>query len=125
MCATARAWKPDPVPNDLDLADLGELRRRVVDPVLTEMFSPGELTSVEVGSGYPPPIVGYGTGHGEGPGVWLSVVAGDDTCQYVFQVGGGFADADDEAHQLAGRLQDWFCETTAGWAQLRGPPRLP
>ncbi len=38
----------EPGPCDLDLADLAEVRRRVVDPVLAALFRPGELESVDV-----------------------------------------------------------------------------
>jgi hypothetical protein len=121
--------------HDLDVADLPEVRRRVVDPVVAAMIKPGELTSVELTIEFPPASWAYPDSYGDA-GVWLRIRAGDDRFEYrVAKPGFWLDDAAELAQELAGELCDWICcETSFGWAQVRsrpedndlpGPPATP
>lgn len=92
---------------------LTDLRRRVVDPVVGSLFTPGELDEVTVGWGALP----------AGGEVWVRVVARGEPSEHL--VLSGEADTTDPAvlrdaaANLASNLEDFVCETRFGWAQQR------
>jgi hypothetical protein len=121
---------------DLDLNDLAEVRRRVVDPVLAAMFRPGELVSVELVAADDWPDVDEETWAfkrwpnnpdavrpGDAPNsLYLDLRATGDE-QHTACLGElGFHrhDARLLADDLASRLSDWVCETRFAW----GDPRV-
>jgi hypothetical protein len=108
---------------DLDPADLGEVRRRVVEPVLTTMFRPGELTDLHLTIEIPAATWSSFMGPDLEPAVWLRLTVGDETFQHsLANPGFWLEDGTWMAEELAGKLQDWICETSFGWGDLRGGP---
>jgi hypothetical protein len=112
---------------DLDFADLGEVQRRVVDPVLQALFKPGELLQFELHVGHPLGMLpAY---ENDAPEVWLRAVDSDgDTFSY--RLGKATSDhwnAEDVAGDLADALQDMICESRYGWGEAREatPSRRP
>lgn len=134
---------------DLDLNDLDEVRRRVVDPVLAWMLRPGELVAAElvVAQDWPDtdnedwawkrwPNNPEADRPGDAPNSLYLVVRAVGDEEQTAQLGTlGFSlhDAADVAERLASTLADWICETRFGWADLRDwrgleipePPRDP
>lgn len=125
---------------DLNLGELDEVRRRVVDPVLAAMLRPGELVSAElvVGDDWPglddenwafarwpndPHAAPPGT---EPRSLYLVIQAVGDE-EHTVQLGRiGFYldDAGDIADSMVSSLSDWICETSFGWADARGADHL-
>lgn len=104
---------------DLDFSDLSEVQRRVVDPVLSAFFKPGELREAGVQLGHPfgdaPAFVG------DAPEVWLSAVDVDGD-PFIYRLGKATAelwDAVDVADGLADALQDAITESRYGWGEVR------
>jgi hypothetical protein len=111
------------VPFDLDPADLAEVRRRVVEPVLAAMLRPGELTDLHLGSEIPQARWWDFLGHDQIPSLRLRLTAGEETFEHsLANPGFWLNDATDLAEGLVDRLQDWICETRFGWGQLRSGP---
>lgn len=116
LWAARRDGRPHPAEHGLtDATDpvLADLRRRVVDPVVTSLFSPDELDGVTVRWGALP----------KGSDVWVRVVAGGELYEHLVLCGGsGPADPvarREAAVQLADGLEDFVCETRFGWGQHR------
>jgi hypothetical protein len=124
-----------PVLFDLDVADLPEVRRRIVDPVLRAMFRPSELSAVELAIGVPELLWWEFPRFEEDPRVWLRLRVGDETFEHrLAKPGFWLDDATWLAHNLAGEVQDWIAESGFGWGRLRtgpdddalpGPPPSP
>lgn len=108
------------VAGDLDAADLGEVRRRVVDPVLLAGLRPGELDDVELTFGPPRSWSGSPVDADDVPDVWLTVVARGETF-WTTPVRATFErwPAYDVAVVLADQLEDWLPETGFAWGQRR------
>jgi hypothetical protein len=125
---------------DLNLGDLDEVRRRVVDPVLSAMLRPGELVSADlvVDDDWPGLDDEHwafhrwpNNPHAPPPGteprsLYLVIHAiGDE--QHTAQLGSiafYLDDARDIADSLESSLSDWICETRFGWADARGTDGL-
>lgn len=105
---------------DLDAADLGEVRRRVVDPVLLAGLRPGELDDVELTFGPPRSWSGFPVDADDVPDVWLTVVARGETFS-TRPVRATFErwPAYDVAASLTDQLEDWLAETGFAWGQRR------
>jgi hypothetical protein len=122
--------------NDLDLSDLAEVRRRVVDPVLGALLRPGELESAELVAADDWPDVDEETWAfkrwpnnpdavrpGDAPNsLYLDLRAtGDERhTACLGELGFHRHDAQALADDLASRLSDWVCETRFAW----GDPRV-
>ncbi|HUR75588.1 MAG TPA: hypothetical protein VMZ00_15000 [Sporichthya sp.] len=75
---------------DLDPADLDEVRRRVVDPVLAALFEPGELTEVQLSAGHPPGW--WPAFSGSDDGLWLHVTVGAESFTHPIAKAGFWLD---------------------------------
>ncbi|WP_156869954.1 hypothetical protein [Sporichthya polymorpha] len=106
---------------DLDPADLEEVRRRVVDPVLAALFEVGEVTRVGLSPRRP---AGSWWHHSDGDdGPWLQVSVGsEDFIHPIAEAGFWLEDADWAARDLAEKLSEWICESRFGWGQWRSLP---
>lgn len=105
---------------DLDLADVAEVRRRVVDPVLAQMFRPGELDLAELTVGPPNVPSGWGTERDHAPELEVTLQVGEEDCSiYLGHVTLYPWNARELARDLADRLSDEICESSFGWGQLR------
>lgn len=111
---------------DLDGADLAEVARRVVQPVLSALLRPGELDWYEVELSSRLPDDGWA------PSIRVVLLAGGDRFESVLcEATFGREDAEDCADALSSALEDWLCYDTAfAWGQQRGlgadlevPPR--
>lgn len=93
---------------------LAELRRRVVEPVVSALLTPQELEEFEVHRGEQGEP-------GRSSGLWVRLVADGEV--FVAHLGDSSPPDDAEvercAAHLADLLQDWICETRFGWGQLR------
>jgi hypothetical protein len=105
--------------DDLDFADLGEVQRRVVDPVLQALFRPGELLEFELHVGHP--FRDAPANPHDSPEVWLRAVDSDgDT--FIRRLGKATRErwnAEEVAGDLADALQDVICESRYGWGDMR------
>jgi hypothetical protein len=114
---------------DLDLADLGEVRRRVLEPVLAAMLRPGELDGADIVVGTDQRVqranwirthFGVENKHRQ---VFAVVWAGGESFAY----GLGYLDAAVYATTIAidwaESLSDWIDETPFGWGER--PRELP
>lgn len=116
---------------DLDVADLDELRRRVVDPVLAAMFAPGEVTFVRRSPDAP--AGSWSPFHPADDGPWLELRVGDEGFSHpLAKAGFWLEDPEWVAAELADKLAEWICESSFGWGEWRGlpddwavPPPLP
>lgn len=117
----------------LDLADFGEVRRRVVDPVLTGLLRPGELTAVDLVADHDWPRdpddrwpvwmdSPFTTRPGDAPkSLFLILRAGRDD-RHGVQLGElGFfrVDVADLAPRVADSLVDWIAESGFGRGEAR------
>lgn len=125
---------------DLNLGDLDEVRRRVVDPVLDAMLRPGELVSAElvVDDDWPGSSMEAWAFHrwpnnpraippGEEPRslyLVLHAVGGEQHTVQLGSIAFYLDDARDVAISLEDSLSDWICETSFGWADTRGTDDL-
>ncbi|MGI4895576.1 MAG: hypothetical protein ACRYF3_10735 [Janthinobacterium lividum] len=114
---------PGPVTDAAD-EQLADLRRRIVDPVVTGFFTPEELGEVSV----------HWVEHGDPGDTYVRITAVQITAVRTTAVDEVFGDwltsdtwrgehgplSDAEyAARLADHLEDWFCETRIGWGQQR------
>jgi hypothetical protein len=98
---------------DLDPANLGEVRRRVVEPVVAALLRPGELSAIQVEFWGP-------RESGDALEVWATVEAQDDRvqarlCKATFE----WWDAREVAADLAFEIEDWLPQTSFAWGQRR------
>lgn len=106
---------------DLDPADLDEVRRRIVDPVLAELFQPEELTGFRFSADQP--LGAWSPYRGGDGGCWLHLSAGAEHFTHpVAKAGFWLENADWVAAELADKLAEWICEATFGWGQWRSLP---
>jgi hypothetical protein len=106
---------------DLDPADLDEVRRRVVDPVLAALFRAGEVTDVHVSSARVPDSWSAFGESDDGPWLQLSVGA-EDFIHPIAKAGFWLDDAEWVAADLVDKLSEWICESRFGWGELRSLP---
>jgi hypothetical protein len=107
---------------DLDPADVPEVRRRVVEPVLAAMLRPGELDWLEVGCSTLD-TTSWWSASEFGAEVHVALAVRHERFTLpLAEVGFWLRRAGDLAERLADALQDWICETDWGWAQLRELP---
>jgi hypothetical protein len=86
--------------------DVGEVRRRVVDPVVAGLLRTDELDEVAVW--WQPPL----------PELWFRVVArGEEFSSPIWSEAG--TTIDEVAADVASRLEDWVCETRFAWGEQR------
>lgn len=106
---------------DLDLDDFAEVRRRVIDPVVTGLFTDSEVTSVEVYSqpATSPPWRHWPTDLGVPRDVWCRVTFFNAETAEVWLGYQGHSNPDDLAGRLAEGLEDEFTESRWGWGQRR------
>ncbi len=120
---------------DLDLNDLDEVRRRVVDPVLSAMLRPGELVSADlvVADDWPDtdethwawkrwPNNSDAPRPGDEPDSLYLVVRPGDNERHTAWLGTlDFSrhDAAEIAERLASGLHDWIAESSFGWGESR------
>ena len=111
--------RPGPVTDAQD-ERLARLRRRVVQPVVDGMLSPGEVVALSVHWGV----------DGRDGDVWVRLVAPGDRYEDWLPSPWWTADPTDLdppdseaeiADHLADRLQDWIAESAFAWGQLRHP----
>jgi hypothetical protein len=113
------------VPLDLDPADVGEVKRRVVDPVVATMLKPGELTSLTIGIELAEASWWAFDHFGEEPQVWLRLAVGDEEFEHrVCKPGFWLDDIEWIAGTLEDQLNEWICETRFGWGELRSGPEF-
>lgn len=111
------------MPIDLDPADVPEVRRRVVEPVLAAMLNAGEAAEVHLAIEMPGASWWTFPDSEEEPTVWLRLrVEGEEFEHGVCKPGFWLDDAVEIAEQLADQLRDWICETSFGWGDLRSVP---
>ncbi len=124
-----RVFAPDPI----DLADFGEVRRRVVDPMLADLLRPGELTGVELVADYDWPRnpddpwpewldSPFSTRPGDAPKSLFLILRADREEPHSVRLGElGFfrADVDVVAEQIADSLVDWIAESDFGRGEAR------
>ncbi|WP_019875458.1 hypothetical protein [Sporichthya polymorpha] len=126
---------------DLDLNDLDEVRRRVVDPVLSAMLRPGELVSADlvVADDWPDtdetrwawkrwPNNPNAARPGDEPDslyLVIRAIEGEEHTAWLGTLGFYLHDVDDIVERLVSDLNDWICETRFGWGQLRGMDTEP
>jgi len=112
---------------DLDIAELEEVSRRVVTPVVEAMMRPGELTGVDVGVGQPPAWPCDADDTVGVPIVWVHLRAADD--ELVVRLGATTMErwrAEDVAVALEAAIDDWVVVSSFGWGEQRqGPAELP
>jgi hypothetical protein len=112
---------------DLDGADVGEVRRRVAEPVVRALIAPNELDLLEVRFGAP---TSYRVDEGDAPEVWVYVTARGE--HFARRLTKATFDRWD-AWSVADFLIDEIVESRFGWGQLRDvdlaavvlPPRWP
>lgn len=120
---------------DLDLNDLDEVRRRVVDPVLAALLRPGELVSAElvVADDWPDtdnedwafkrwPNNPDAVRPGDRPNSLFLILRAAEDELHVARLGEltfSRVDATSTATEFASRLSDWICESRFGWGDLR------
>lgn len=106
---------------DLHGADLAEVRRRVVEPVVHAMLAPDELDWLRVQIGLPHDWWHDGDRRDGASYVWVLLSAGGD--QFELQLSKVLFERVDpapDAGELALRLEHWICcDTQFGWGQLR------
>lgn len=121
--------------DSIDLADFGEVRRRVVDPVLTDLLRPGELAGVELVADHDWPRdpedpwpdwmdSPFSTWPGDGPKSLFLVLRGGRDGGHTIRLGElGFfrSDVVIVAERIAESLFDWIAESVSGWAEARTP----
>lgn len=109
---------PCSVVDDLEGGNPGEVRRRVVQPVVWAMFGEDELDSVEV-TWAPPP--GYSPDErDDAVEIWVRLVAcGEEFAARLTKATDDLWDAKAVAADLADALEDWLCETRFGGGQQR------
>ncbi|GAA0637241.1 hypothetical protein GCM10009547_47000 [Sporichthya brevicatena] len=120
---------------DLDLNDLDEVRRRVVEPVLAAMLRPGELVSADlvVADDWPDtdesdwawkrwPNNPDAPRPGDEPDSLYLVVRAGENEQHTAWLGTldlSRHDATDVAERLASVFHDWIAESSFGWGEAR------
>jgi hypothetical protein len=106
---------------DLDLDDIGEVRRRVVEPVVKGLFADHELAYVELSreAATSPPWDHWPTDLAVPMNVFCLVTFFNDEqarCWLGYQ---GHSDPEEVASRLAEQLEDQFSESSWGWGQRR------
>jgi hypothetical protein len=106
---------------NLDLDDFAEVRRRVVEPVVSGLFTASELTSVEVYSqpATAPPWRHWPTDLEVPRDVWCRVTFFNAETAEVWLGYQGHSNPDDLASRLAEGLEDEFTESRWGWGERR------
>lgn len=113
----------DGVPQDIDPADVDEVQRRVVDPILGAMFKPGELSTVSIAIELADASWWEFDHFDEEPQVWLRLTVGDEQFEHrLCKPGFWLDDATWIAGNLEDKLNEWICETSFGWGELRSGP---
>lgn len=113
---------------DLDCSDLGEVRRRVVEPVVRSLVRPEELERLQLRSG---PLPGHQPVFDDDPEIWLVLTAkGEQFERRVCKATEELWSAQEQADDLHDALWDWLVETKFAWGQNRGgdfvvPPAAP
>ena len=112
-----QAPRPGPV-TDTDDPRLAELRRRVVEPVVTSVLRPEEIEHLSV----------HWVLDGRDGDVWVRIDVPDERHEDLllspwwtpdpWDVDVPTGEAQVAAH-LADRLEDWVCETSFAWGQQR------
>lgn len=106
---------------DLDLVDLREVQRRVVDPVVS-MLEPGTVASAAVRLVPASGTVRWPQGpSGAEPWYVVAVLVepdGDRTESLLGAATFEHRNALHTADDLASFVEDWFCETSQGWGRL-------
>lgn len=105
---------------DLDGADLAEVRRRVVEPVVHALLRPDELDWLRVQIGPPHDSWPYYDRRDDAPYVYVVLSAGGD--QLVVQLSKVLferVDATPDASDLHSALEDLIWQSAFGWGQLR------
>jgi len=113
--ARAIGW-PTPPTGDTDASDpaLADVRRRVVDPVVASLFTPGEIDELTLQWESPP----------RSGNVWVRLVAGGEPFEapLIHEAVDG-SDEREPVEAVAARLADWLedfvCETEFAWGQHR------
>ena len=106
---------------DLNLDDISEVRRRVVDPVVKALFADHEVSSVEIvkEEATSPPWDHWPTYLAVPMDVFCRVTFCNDE-QAKFWLGyQGHSDPEDVASRLADQMEDDFSESRWGWGQRR------
>ena len=97
------------------MPDIGELRRSVVDPVVSHMFDDDEVSQVDV---YWSP--GAAAGHGS---ILVRIVACDEVyVGYLWDSSWERVSGKALARKLASEVQDFISESSFGWGELRPVP---
>lgn len=117
-------WTPRALTTpDLDLRNLPEVQRRVVDHVVKAMFRPGELDTaqVQVDHWADDPAAD------EAPGLIVLFTAqdGDQVDQPLTVTGPRWSTAAQLVDDLANSVEDWISETTYAWGEQRPRPPRP
>lgn len=124
------------IPHDLDLADVNEVRRRVVSPVLDAMLHESELLSADLVVDFVWPVVEGGDAHwsngwpfspyvarpGDEPkSLYLVIRAIEDEQRTVWLGHLGFHRSSpfDVANHLIEAVGEWVVESRFGWGQVR------
>ncbi|RIJ77347.1 hypothetical protein D1871_07365 [Nakamurella silvestris] len=101
-----RPWET-PTATDADDHDLAEIRRRVVEPIISAALTPDQYSSILV--------YRYAGDHDEigvlvetVDGPFLHPLTGSDWCP-------GSAELTEMAHHLASAMEDWLPESSFGW----------
>lgn len=107
--------------HDLDLDDVPEVRRRVVEPVVNGLFAAHEITSVDVfeEAAPSPPWKHWPTDLAVPKDMWCRVTFFDGEQVQVWLGHQGHADPTDVASRLAETLEDELAESSWGWGQRR------
>lgn len=118
---------------DLDPIDVGELRRRVIGPVVASLVGPDELEEIEVTIDSPPSGLGHVWVRVRASGEWIPCSPGEWWIRGETRLW----DAEESAAALYDRLRDELVESTLSWGQWRdgdykvlgprhsGPPGIP
>jgi hypothetical protein len=114
-----------------DPHDLGDVRARIVDPVVSALIRPAELRRVELG--WRPRTHDQSAGWAlsrdqENRELWVLVEASDATWQaqlWALEAAESLRTMGDVAFFLADRLEDWVCERVYWGEQVIAEVSIP
>lgn len=106
---------------DLDLDDVAEVRRRVVEPVVKGLFADHEIASVEIFKEVTssPPWDHWPVDLSVPMNIWCRVTFFNDEQAQIWLGYQGHSHPEAVAGRLAEHLEDEFTESRWGWAQRR------